>query len=305
MKALPKFLIVITGPTASGKSGLAVQLAKHLNTEIISADSRQLYREMNIGTAKISEEEMKGVPHHFISSHSIENTYNAALFENEALEIIHNIHKKNDFAVMAGGTGLYIDAVCRGINDQLPESDETIRKEIDRYCSENGIEGLFQLYQQLDAEGAAQIDAKNKERLIRATSACIQLGLPFSEVKVSEPKHRDFQVLYFVLDIPREELYNKINERVDQMIDMGLLDEVRSLLPHAELSALRTVGYSEIFDHLNGNTSLSEAIELIKRNTRRYAKRQLTWFRKYEDAHWIKPNDLEGLKSILEAEIYR
>ena len=305
MKTPEKFLIVITGPTASGKSGLSIQLAKHLQTEIISADSRQVYKELNIGTAKVTQEEMQGVPHHLISNHSVLEKYNAAIFEQEALDAIECVHQRNNFVIMTGGTGLYIDAVCRGINDQLPGLNSHIRDALQHYVDKMGLESLYEIYRELDEEGAVQVDAKNTERLIRATSACIQLGKPFSMVKPSKPKQRPFKVLYFVLDVPREELYERINMRVEEMMNNGLLEEVNQLKKHAQVSALRTVGYAELIQYLNGEIPLDEAIELIKRNTRRYAKRQLTWFRKYENAIWVKPDNFESILTRIEAEIYR
>lgn len=300
-------LVVIAGPTAIGKTALSIALAKHYSCPIISADSRQFFKEIHIGTAKPSIEEMQGVAHYFIGSHSIFDNYNVGKFEKEALEILGELFKKNDLVILVGGSGLYIDAICNGF-DELPEADENVRKKINELMHKDGIQGLQQLLKQLDPVYFEQVDKQNPQRLSRALEVCLVSGKTYSGFRTETVKKRDFQSLKIGLTLPREVLYQRINNRVDQMMQDGLLNEVRHIQKHKHLNALQTVGYKELFDYLNtvGNADpsdtqqLSKAIELIKQNTRRFAKRQLTWFRRDEEMKWFEPHELTSILTYIE-----
>ena len=293
------FLVVILGPTASGKTTLAIEVAKALGTEILSADSRQFFKEMSIGTAKPSAEELKQVKHHFINSLSIKDEYNVGMFEQDALKVLEEIYKKKNVAVMAGGSGLYIDAVCSGF-DEVPEADKEIRTAIIERYKVEGIEYLRSALKKLDEVHYKKVDIKNPHRLIRAIEVCMITGRPYSEQRKGEKKKRDFIPIKIGLNIDREKLYEKINDRVDEMIKSGLLDEARALSPFrvgATPNSLNTVGYKELFDHLDGKYDRARAVELIKQNTRNFAKRQMTWFRKDKEITWFDPKEK---KTILE-----
>lgn len=277
-----KQLIVVCGPTASGKTSLAIQLANKHNTEIISADSRQFYKEISIGTAKPTSEELSQAKHHFISNLSIYDDYNAGNFENDALKCIEQIHNKSDYAIMVGGSGLYIDAVCKGF-DKLPERNEELRAEFEQ----KSLDDLQIQIQKLDPEYCKTADLHNKQRLIRAIEVCLTSGLPYSQQQKSEPKKRPFTIKKYAINWDRESLYNRINKRVDLMIEEGLIEEVKSVYDYKYLNSLQTVGYSELFDYFDNKHSLETAIELIKRNSRRYAKRQITWLRRDSEVEWI------------------
>jgi tRNA dimethylallyltransferase len=281
-----KILIVIAGPTASGKTGVAIETAKRLNTEVVSADSRQIFREMKIGTARPDKSEMQNVPHHLLGHVSIHDTYHAGKYEEDALNAIENIFKKNNYAVVCGGTGLYISALLNGF-DPLPERNEKIREELKK----NGIESLRNQLRELDPVYYKKIDLHNAQRLIRAIELCILTGRKHDEIKTGLKKNRTFSSYFFVLNPERELLYSRINLRVDEMITKGWEEEARKLFPYKELNSLQTVGYKEWFDFFEGKTSREETIELIKQHTRNYAKRQLTWFRKQEGTIWIKPEN--------------
>ena len=280
---MKKHLIIIGGPTASGKTALAIRLAQHFSTEIISADSRQFYREMSIGTAKPSDTELNFVKHHFINNISIQDAYSVGAFEKEAMEVLNDIFKKNDIAIMVGGTGLYIRAVCEGL-DEFPEVPLSIRQEFENLLEKEGIEFLQKKLQEVDSEYFMQSDIHNPMRLIRALSVWKASNKPFSSFKKGVKTERFFEPIYIYLDVPRAELYERINKRVDNMMAEGLLDEVKKLYEFKNLIALQTVGYSELFDYLDGKMMLDEAVDKIKQHSRNYAKRQMTWFRK--DAHW-------------------
>ena len=278
-----KYLIVIGGPTASGKTGFAIQLANEFNTVILSCDSRQFYKEMNIGTAKPSPEELRQAKHYFINSHSIEQAYSVGDFEQEGIELLNQLFQKYSIIVMTGGSGLYINAICQGL-DHFPKVPIAIREELEK---EYELKGLSYLQEQLkthDPKYYAEVDLQNPHRLIRALSICKVSGQAFSAFRKKETIQRIFTPIYIQMNWPRALLYQRINLRVDQMIEQGLLEEVKSLQAKQELSALQTVGYQELFDYLEGKSNLEEAIELIKRNSRRYAKRQLTWMRR--DQFW-------------------
>lgn len=289
-----KKLIVIAGPTAIGKTELAIRVALHFKTEVLSADSRQFYREMSIGTAKPSLEELRAVKHHFIDSLSITENYSAGDFEDQGLNILADIFSKNDYAVLAGGSGLFIKAITEGF-DELPKADAEVRNKLNQILAEQGIGLLQQQLKELDPEYYRQADIHNPQRIIRALEVSLSTGKPFSSLHLKKKRERPFSVVKIGLNADRDLLYQRINHRVDLMVEAGLIDEVKQLLPYRHLNALNTVGYSEIFSYLDGEISLQEALDAIKQNTRRFAKRQLTWFRKDPDIKWFKPDELEAI----------
>ena len=297
-----KRLIVIAGPTASGKTSLAIRLAKHFNTCVLSADSRQFYREVAIGTAKPSLEEQDGVIHHFIDSHSLENPLSASMFAEEALIILTKIFQTTDTVILVGGSGLFIDALCVGL-DKIPFNQE-IRNQLNAELLQNGLDTLLLELYQKDPTYFTQVDCANTTRVIRALEVIRNTGNTFTfYVENNTKEQRDFESFYFIINHPREKLYARIEQRVDRMLVSGLLEEVKSVYHLAHLQTLNTVGYSELFRFLRGEISYETAILLIKQNTRRYAKRQLTWFRRYENAFWLTHTELdlqveEVLKSL-------
>lgn len=295
----PKTLICIVGPTGVGKTSVAISLAKNLQTEIISADSRQFYREMSIGTAKPTTSELAESPHHFVGQLSVTQTYSAGDFERDALAKINELFSTRDVVLMVGGSGLFIQAVCRGM-DELPVVDEQIRQKYNRLFEDKGIEPLQLLLAEKDPEYYAKVDRQNPQRLIRALEVIEATGQTFSQFQKKNFKERPFQIHTIGLVLPREKLYQRINARVDEMIREGLLDEVKSLIAFRNTYALKTVGYSELFRFLDGEISLEEAIDLIKQNTRRYAKRQLTWFRKNPETRWFSPGDLPDINEFIQ-----
>lgn len=292
-----KTVIIIGGPTASGKTALAIQLAQYFNTEIISADSRQCYREMTIGVAKPSEEELQQVKHYFINSHSIHQNVTAAVFEQYALEAAAGIFRHSDVAVMVGGTGLYIKAFCDGLDD-IPAIDPAVRQQINQNYAANGLAWLQQQVAEKDPLYYSNGEILNPQRLIRALEVKLHTGRSIREFQQQRTVNREFEVVKLAIDIPKEELHHRIHLRVDLMMEQGLLNEVRSLYPYKELNALRTVGYVELFNYIDGKCSVGEAVEAIKSNTRYYAKRQLTWFRKDKAFHWFPPDDMEGILTL-------
>lgn len=286
---MDKTCIVIVGPTAVGKTSLAVKTAQHFQTKIISADSRQCFKELNIGVAKPSVEELEMAEHFFISSHSIHDNVNAAVFEQYALQKINEIFRNNDIAVMVGGTGLYVKAFCNGI-DEVPVIDPAIRKEILAGYEREGLEWLQKQVEKNDPVYFARGEIKNPQRLMRALEVKLSTGRSIMVFQTQQKKKRDFDIIKIGLELPREQLYKNINSRVDAMIKAGLVDEVKKLEPYKKLNALQTVGYRELFGHLTGDLNLEDAIEIIKINTRQYAKRQMTWFRKDEEVKWCEPD---------------
>lgn len=286
---MAKTCILIVGPTAVGKTSLAVQTALHFNTEIISADSRQCFEELNIGVAKPSAEELVLVKHHFISSHSIKDEMNAALYEQYALAKIDELFKQHDVVVMVGGTGLYVKTFCQGL-DEVPVVDEKIRKKINEEYEWEGLEWLQQQVEKNDPLYYAQGEIKNPHRLLRALEVKLSTGKSIIEFRTPEKKQRPFNIIKVGLELPKEQLHKQINARVDAMMKAGLLAEVKQLLPYKKLNALQTVGYRELFGHLAGDLELEDAIEIIKINTRQYAKRQMTWFKKDEEVMWCEPD---------------
>ncbi len=281
-----KLVLVIVGPTAVGKTAFAIEVAKRLNTEIISADSRQCFKELNIGVAKPSELELHEVKHHFISSHSIHEEVNAAVFEQYALKAAAEIFKSNNIAVMVGGTGLYVKAFCEGLDD-IPEVDANIRKDITSKFEEKGMAWLQNEVLEKDPEFWKNAEQHNPQRLMRALEVKEATGKSIMHFRNGDKQDRSFRIIKIGLELPREELYYRINTRVDHMMLQGLLEEVKSLLPEKRLNALQTVGYKEIFQFLDGLISLETAIEDVKKNSRHYAKRQLTWFKKDGSIKWV------------------
>jgi tRNA dimethylallyltransferase len=282
-------LIVICGPTAVGKTSFAIALAEELKTEIISADSRQCYKELNIGVAKPSIEELQSVHHYFINSHSIHDDVNAGVFEQYALTAANNIFENHTTAVMVGGTGLYIKAFCQGI-DEIPAIDKSIRQQVIQLYEANGIEYLQNELAQKDREFWKTAEQQNPQRLMRALEVLLSTGKSIRTFQKGKQEERPFNTIKIALELPREQLYNQIDIRVDQMIEQGLLDEVKSLVAYKNINALQTVGYREIFEYLDGTINLAQAIDNIKTNTRHYAKRQLTWFKKDAAIQWVNPH---------------
>ena len=283
-----KTCIIIAGPTAVGKTTIAVEITKHFSTEIISADSRQCYKELNTGVAKPSPEELAKVHHYFINSHSIQDNFSAADYEKYALTAVNKIFKKNNIAVMVGGTGLYIKAFCTGL-DEIPAVDESIRQQIIKNYEEQGIAWLQQKVKEADPAFYSSGEIQNPHRLIRALEVILSTGKSITSFQSSQKKIRDFNIIKICLGMPREILYHRINNRVDDMMRMGLAEEVKNLIPYKHLSSLQTVGYRELFDYFSTEippVSLERTIELIKQNTRHYAKRQITWFKKEEGMHF-------------------
>jgi tRNA dimethylallyltransferase len=275
-----KTLNVVIGPTAVGKTAFSIELAKKLNTEIVSADSRQFYKEMRIGTAVPSDQELQEVKHHFIHHKSIHDNYNVGQFEKEGIEKITSLFKTNDQLILTGGSGLYIDAICKGLNF-FPDISSSTRTKIREDYDRLGIKWLKEQVEKMDPVYYQQVDKENAQRLLRCLEVCVQTNQTYSSFKSPETKKRDFNIKYLVLTMDRERLYQRINKRVDIMMKNGLLEEVKSLNEFRNLNALQTVGYKEIFDFIDQNHSLERAVELIKQNSRRYAKRQLTWLKKY------------------------
>jgi tRNA dimethylallyltransferase len=279
-------LICIVGPTAIGKTSLSIAIANAFSTEILSADSRQFFKEMNIGTAVPTEAELHAAKHYFIQNKSIFDTYSVGDFEREAIELLTKLFQKHHIIVMVGGSGLYVDAVVNGLDD-FPEVSPDIRAQLNKDLQISGIESLQHELKMADPQYFNEVDIENTQRVIRALEVIRSSGQPFSSFRKKVRAQREFDTLYIGLTAERNVIYNRINHRVDQMMEAGLLDEAIALLPHRNLNALQTVGYRELFDHLEGKTSLDTAVEEIKKNTRRFAKRQGTWFRKNNQIHWF------------------
>jgi tRNA dimethylallyltransferase len=291
-------LVCIVGPTAVGKTNVAITLAQQFSTEIVSADSRQFFKEMSIGTAKPSPEELAAAPHHFINSHSITQAFSVGDFEKEAISLLENLFKKHSIAFLVGGSGLYVQAITQGF-DSLPKAPPELRAELNKQLTEKGIESLQKRLEALDPTYYNEVDIYNPQRIIRALEVCISTGQPFSAYRTHAANERPFEVLTIGLNTERSQLYDRINKRVDTMMEQGQLDEVETLLPYRELNALQTVGYQELFDYLEGKKSLEKAVEEIKQNTRRFAKRQLTWFRKNTETHWFEPQQVSQINALI------
>lgn len=293
-----KTLVVIAGPTASGKTAAAIELAKHFNTVIVSADSRQFYREMSIGTAKPSNDELDAATHYFINSHSITDVFTAGDYEKQALALLNELFKVRDIVILAGGSGLFIKAVCEGF-DEFPGPEPGLRDKLNHELEVDGISGLQERLRIADPEYYAQVDLNNPQRVIRALEIFESTRKPYSSFRKSAINKRPFKVIKLGLNLDREFLYNRINQRVDDMVKQGLIEEVRSLLPMRHLNALNTVGYSELFDYFDGNSTVDDAVSMIKQNTRRFAKRQLTWFGKDKEIIWFKADDEKLITNML------
>ena len=294
-----KTLIVIAGPTAVGKTAAAIEVAKHFDTVVVSADSRQFFREMSIGTAKPSEEELAQVKHYFINSHSITEPFSVGDFERECLLLLDELFKKHNRVVLAGGSGLYIKAICEGFDD-LPTADPAIREKLNLELEQKGLNYLQEKLKLADAVYYNQVDLANPQRIIRALEVFENSGKPISSYRQAIVNKRPFHIIKLALNMPREVLYRRINDRVDVMLQQGLLAEVTSLLPYRHLNALNTVGYAEIFDYMDGITSLDKAVEMIKQNTRRFAKRQLTWFHKDQSFLWFEAGTPDLIEKMIE-----
>lgn len=289
-----KYLIVVAGPTAVGKTGLCVKLAREYRCEIISADSRQFFKELAIGTAKPKEEEMEGITHHFVNFLSIENEFSAGKFELAVVNLLAKLFNKTDLVIMTGGSGLYIQAVCHGMND-IPEVDPVFRQELYEELDRHGLQPLVEELRHKDPEYYESADKSNTQRIIRALEICRGAGRPYSSFREDKKMVREFDIVKIGLDLEREQLFSRIDARMDQMIADGLFGEAKKLYPFRHLNALKTVGYKEIFDYIEGRYDKEETIRLLKRNSRRYAKRQLTWFKKDEEFAWFHPDDVSGI----------
>ena len=284
-----KTLIVIAGPTASGKTAAAIQLAKRLGTVIVNADSRQFYKEMRIGTAAPTSQELLEVKHYFVHNISIFDDYDVATYEKQVLQLLPKLFTQHDQVILTGGSGLFIDAVCHGIDD-MPDITKETRQRVATLLGKQGLEGLQAEVKRLDPEYWTIVDRKNPRRLQRALEVCYQTGRTFSSYRVKNTAQRDFDIVKYALLWDKQELYNRINRRVEIMLSQGLVDEARALYPYRRRNALNTVGYKELFDYFDGKCSLEEAVEQIKLNTRHYAKRQMTWLRKDQEYIWINPS---------------
>lgn len=287
---MTKTLVVLGGPTAVGKTRCGIEVAKHLQTEIVSADSRQIYRETSIGTAVPSPGELNAVRHHFIQRVSLKENYNASRYEHEVLELLEDLFVQYDQVLMVGGSGLYINAVCEGI-DELPPPDPDLRSKLSSRFEHGGLESLSDELKRIDPVSYERIDLKNPMRVMKALEVSLQTGQPYSDFLSDRPKERPFHILRIALDMERDRLYHRINSRVDRMMEKGLLEEVERLQPYAHCNAMKSVGYRELLEHLDGKISLEEAVDRIKRNTRKFARKQLTWFRKNGLYHWFSPDD--------------
>ena len=290
-------LVVITGPTAVGKTALTIELARHYHTPVINADSRQIYRELRIGTAAPSEEQLQQAKHYFVGNKSIHDYYNASMYEQDVLQVLKG--EPSDTNILSGGSMMYIDAVCNGIDD-IPTVREDIREEMKRRYEEEGLEALCEDLRRLDPEHYAIVDRQNYRRVIHALEICYQTGRTYTSFRTQSKKERPFRIVKIGLNRDRDELYNRINARVDAMMEQGLLHEAESLYDQRQLNALNTVGYKEMFDYIDGRWSLDEAVERMKGNTRRYARKQLTWFKRDEEVRWFHPDQIDKILNYIE-----
>ena len=291
---MEKTLIVITGPTAVGKTALCLDVAKHFHIPIINADSRQIFRELKIGTAPPTEAQMQQVHHDFVGILGLDDYYSASLFEQQVLELLGRQFLSSDYALMAGGSMMYIDAVCDGIDD-IPTIDDQTRTMMKQRLADEGLEALCEELRQRDPEYYEIVDRQNPRRVVHALEICLMTGKTYTSFRKREKRQRPFNIIKIGLNRPREELYDRINRRVDQMMADGLLEEAKALYPKRHLNALNTVGYKELFDYIDGRWPLEEAVERIKGNTRRYARKQLTWFKKDESIRWFHPDETETI----------
>lgn len=292
-----KTLIVITGPTAVGKTALCMELAKHLGIPIINADSRQIYKELKIGTAAPTEEQLRQVRHYFVGTLGLEDYYSASIYEQEVITLLDNLFQESDYALLSGGSMMYIDAVCNGIDD-IPTVDDKTRETMKKRLEVEGLEALCEELKLLDPEHYKIVDRQNPRRVVHALEICHMTGQTYTSFRKAERKQRPFRIVKIGLNRDREELYTRINCRVDQMIAEGLLEEAKGLYHLRHLNALNTVGYKEMFNYLDGTWTLEEAIERMKGNTRRYARKQLTWFKKDPKVKWMSPTDIKEIEGI-------
>ena len=299
---MSNYLVVIAGPTGIGKTSAGIKIAGHLSTEIVSSDSRQIFKELNIGTAVPSKEELSAIPHHFIHSHSIYDNYNASRYEQEALSLLEQLFEKHQVVLMVGGSMLYIDAACKGI-DQMPDADPQLRENLKSQLKTEGLESLRRQLQKLDPAYFREVDLKNPARIIHALEISLMTGKPYSSFRSNPQKKRPFSIIKIALDCNRQELHKRINQRVDKMVEAGLGEEARSYYSQKHLNSLNTVGYREFFAYFDSEISKEKAIELIKRNSRRYARKQLTWFRKDQEMNWFDPNQGEEIIAFIENKI--
>jgi len=297
------WLVVIAGPTAVGKTKLAIELAEYFNTCIINADSRQLYKELKIGTAPPSTEELNKIQHYFVHILSVSDYYNVSRFENDVISKLKELFQTYKLVIMVGGSGLYIDAICKGIDD-MPDYEPELRNELLNMLNNNGIEWLRAMLKKLDPDTYHKIDLKNKNRIFRAVEVCLQTGKPYSQFLKNTKKTRFFNILKIALNRNREELYQLINNRVDKMIEQGLIEEAKELYKYRNLTPLKTVGYKELFDYFENKHNLDETIELIKINTRKYARKQLTWFRRDKEFKWFHPDEKQLIIKYIENNIH-
>jgi tRNA dimethylallyltransferase len=295
-----KYLVVIAGPTAAGKTDLAIEIAKHYHTEIISADSRQFYQELNAGTAKPAEEQLRQVKHHFINNKSITELYGAGHFEKEAIQLLHQLFKKHDVVVMVGGSGLYISAVLNGV-DEFDEVPAELRIRLTSEYKSRGLAWLQEEVKKADPGYFETIDKNNPQRLLRALEVCVHSGKPYSEFISRKKTAREFIPVKILINPPREQLYKNINTRADEMMKKGFLNETKALLPFRHHNALKTVGYNELFEYLDGKTTLDQAVEKIRQHTRNYAKRQITWFKNKETFTEFEPGQLREIIHFTDA----
>ena len=295
-----KRLIVIVGATGSGKTDLSIAVAEHFAAPIISTDSRQFYRGMAIGTAQPSREQMARVEHHLVDCLDVTEDFNCGAYERVALERLAELFQKHDTVVAVGGSGLYIKALCEGMDD-LPDAEPALREELLKRLETEGLESLVEQLRELDEVYYNEVDKCNPQRVLRAVEVCLTTGQPYSSLRKGGSKQRDFEIVKVGIDYPREELYERINLRVDIMMEAGLEAEARAMLPQRHLNALQTVGFSELFDYFDGTIKKEEAVELIKRNSRRYAKRQMTWFRRDKDIQWFTKPKPEEVIAYLES----
>lgn len=300
---MKKHLLVMVGPTGIGKTDTSLKVAKHFNTEIISADSRQIFKELKIGTAAPTEEQLAIVPHHLVATHSVSDYYNAWQFEQNVLQLSDTLFKQHDLVVLTGGSMMYVDAVCKGIDD-LPTIDPELRDEMMAKYEKEGLEAIRMQLKMLDPEFYNEVDLKNHKRVIHAVEVCLMTGKPYSSLRTNSTRQRPFNIIKIGLDMDREELYQRINLRVDKMVEDGLFEEAKRFYHMKNENSLNTVGYKEIFAHWDGEYDADTAIELIKRNSRRYAKRQLSWFRRDKDMHWFHPKDVDEIITFVEQQIF-
>ncbi|MDR0865907.1 MAG: tRNA (adenosine(37)-N6)-dimethylallyltransferase MiaA [Candidatus Symbiothrix sp.] len=298
-----KTLIVLLGPTGVGKTELSLQLAEKIQSPIISADSRQLYKDLPIGTAAPTLAELKRVQHYFVGNLQLTDYYSASQFEEEALQLLAELHETHETALMCGGSMMYIDAVCKGI-DEIPTIDETLREEIFAQFEKEGLDPIRQQLKILDPVFYNQVDLQNHKRVIHALEICLMTGKPYSSLRTNRVKERPFQIIKIGLTRDREELYARINNRVDQMMADGLLEEARAVYPYRHLNSLNTVGYKELFQFLDGDCTLDFAVEKIKQNTRIYSRKQMTWFKRDSEINWFHPDKTKGILKLLKPILY-